>query len=128
MADNWYFTWNNTSFGPFSAAQLRDLAALGRLQPTDIVWKDGMKTGVQASSVHNLFPESKTPMSSLGAQTTKVHEAHAARQGSRGLSSSKHSSGRTLASWLSTRYDQQTPDEQLPEFIPNDLRLKEIRD
>src|SRR5262249_34612094 len=47
-------------FGPFSAAQLRQLAAAGRLRATDTVWKEGMKKGVLAARVKNLFPAPAT--------------------------------------------------------------------
>ena len=43
-------------FGPYSPAQLRALAASGKLRPTDGVWKDGMVHAVAAAKVKNLFP------------------------------------------------------------------------
>ena len=47
-------------FGPFSAAQLRQLAAAGRLRATDTVWKEGLTKGVLAARVKNLFPAPAT--------------------------------------------------------------------
>jgi hypothetical protein len=56
MVDLLYVTRNERTFGPFSAAQLRGLAASGKLHPTDAVWRKGMKETVLASKVVNLFP------------------------------------------------------------------------
>lgn len=56
MADQWYFEWDEKSFGPFSSNQLRKLAMLGRLQPEDIVWKQDRKKGMRADRISNLFP------------------------------------------------------------------------
>jgi hypothetical protein len=56
MADLFYFARNQEQFGPFSAVQLKEFAATRRLQPTDTVWKEGMKKGVLAATVNYLFP------------------------------------------------------------------------
>jgi hypothetical protein len=56
MAEQWYFGWDNKRFGPFSAAQLKELAALGKLRPKDTVWKEGIEKGMLADKVKNLFP------------------------------------------------------------------------
>jgi hypothetical protein len=66
MADLWYYAWGTKRFGPFSAGQLRELVALGRLQPTDTVWKEGVEKGALAAKVSNLFPD-------LQAQARPVH-------------------------------------------------------
>jgi hypothetical protein len=55
MANQWYFAWDDHKFGPFSALQLQELAVLGRLQPSDIVWKNDMEKGVVAEKVQHLF-------------------------------------------------------------------------
>lgn len=52
--------------GPFSAAQLRVLAADGRLQLTDTVWTEGMEAPVLARRVNNLFPAPRAPAPSAG--------------------------------------------------------------
>ena len=56
MADQYYFSQDNASSGPFSAAEMRGLAAAGRLRPTDPVWKEGTGQSVLAARVKNLFP------------------------------------------------------------------------
>jgi GYF domain 2 len=56
MTEQWYFGCDNKRFGPFSAAQLKELAALGKLRPKDTVWKKGIEKGMLADKVKNLFP------------------------------------------------------------------------
>jgi GYF domain 2 len=68
MAEQWYFGWDNKRFGPFSAAQLKELAALGKLRPKDTVWKEGIEKGMLADKVKNLFPAPE-------ATATKDHTA-----------------------------------------------------
>jgi hypothetical protein len=55
MTEQYYFAQDNDQFGPFSAAQMRELAAKGRIRPTDSVWKEGTERKVLASQVKNLF-------------------------------------------------------------------------
>ncbi len=57
MADLFYFARDQEQFGPFSAVQLKEFAASRRLQPTDTVWKEGMKKAVLAATVNYLFPD-----------------------------------------------------------------------
>ena len=55
MADQWYFAWGQNKLGPYTSAEMRVLAASGRLQPQDTVWKEGVDAGVAASRIKNLF-------------------------------------------------------------------------
>jgi GYF domain 2 len=55
MAEQYYFARDNAQFGPFTAAQMRDLAAKGRIQPTDSVWLEGTERKILAAQVKNLF-------------------------------------------------------------------------
>ena len=55
MANEWYFGWDDRRFGPFSEEQLMQLAQRGRIQPTDIIWKEGIEKGILAEKVRNLF-------------------------------------------------------------------------
>jgi hypothetical protein len=43
MASNYYYTRNNQTMGPVSSKDLRQLASLGYLKPTDMVMKEGYK-------------------------------------------------------------------------------------
>jgi hypothetical protein len=61
MAD-WYYTQNGEQRGPVSPAQLRQLAQAGDLQPTDLVFKEGGKEWVAASTVPNLFAKAPSPV------------------------------------------------------------------
>ncbi len=57
MISRLYVARGDRTFGPFSAAQLRGLAATGQLQLTDTVWRHGaMEKSVFAARVKNLFP------------------------------------------------------------------------
>jgi len=56
MADQWYYARDECRLGPFSGRELRELAVCGLLLPTDTVWKLGVKKGVTAAHVKNLFP------------------------------------------------------------------------
>ena len=57
----WYFSKNNQQQGPVSAEQLKQLAASGQLQPTDMVWKEGMGQWAEARKLKGLFPTETTP-------------------------------------------------------------------
>jgi hypothetical protein len=59
MADNWYYATDEKKLGPFSSAQLKELAAAGQLLPSHTVWKEGVEKGVLAARVKNLFPVPK---------------------------------------------------------------------
>ncbi len=52
----WHFTKSGAQAGPVTWTQLRQLAASGQLQPTDMVWKAGMPSWMAAATVQNLFP------------------------------------------------------------------------
>ncbi|MBI1916431.1 MAG: DUF4339 domain-containing protein [Planctomycetes bacterium] len=74
MLKQFYVARNNKRVGPFSAAQLRQFAADGRLQPTDTVWKEGMEGPVPAAKVKNLFlaPSPPTPPAGASAPAENV--------------------------------------------------------
>ena len=55
METQWYYTDQGQRVGPVSPSQLRELAGSGRLQPSDMVWKDGMSNWTAASHVKGLF-------------------------------------------------------------------------
>ena len=57
MADQWYFARDRQKYGPFSTAQMRQLAAERRLLATDMVHKDGESKWVAAFSVMGLFQQ-----------------------------------------------------------------------
>jgi hypothetical protein len=59
MSDNWYYATDEKKLGPFSSAQLKELAGAGQLLPSHTVWKEGIEKGVLAAKVKNLFPAPK---------------------------------------------------------------------
>jgi hypothetical protein len=52
----WFYSVGDTRQGPVTEEDLKRLAADGKLQKSDLVWKDGMKDWVEARSVEILFP------------------------------------------------------------------------
>jgi len=60
MASEWFYTVNGQqSQSPVSDAQIKQMAQSGQLQPTDMIWKDGMPNWVAASTIKGLFPASR---------------------------------------------------------------------
>jgi hypothetical protein len=58
----WHYTQNGQpAAAPVSMAELKQLAASGRLKPTDMVWKDGMPNWTQAGSIPELFAAPGAP-------------------------------------------------------------------
>ena len=60
MAVQWFYGANQARLGPFSARQLKELTVLGRLKPTDMVWKEGVTNGLPASDIRGLFNSIQT--------------------------------------------------------------------
>jgi hypothetical protein len=52
----WYYARGETEKGPLSTAQIKALAAAGKLRPDDYVWKEGMDNWLPAAEVPDLFP------------------------------------------------------------------------
>ena len=71
MATEWYYSQGKARLGPVSSLELRELAALGQLQPTDLVWKDGFAEWVAASKVKDLT--FATPKAVASSQTPPKH-------------------------------------------------------
>jgi hypothetical protein len=55
VESHWYYTEKGLKRGPLSPDQLKHLAASGRLQPSDLVWKEGMAEWVGAGGIKGLF-------------------------------------------------------------------------
>ena len=61
MADEMYYKHGGRQHGPVTGAELKELAAAGKLLPDDLIWKEGMEKWVPARSVKGLFPPAPTP-------------------------------------------------------------------
>jgi hypothetical protein len=61
MAEGWFCTRQGTESGPYTPAQLKQLADAGQLQPGDEVWKGGMTKRVPARAVKGLFAAAGQP-------------------------------------------------------------------
>ena len=70
MASQWYYTNQGQQCGPVASDQLKQLAAAGRLQPSDLVWKQGMPQWSAASHISGLFPNA--PPAGNGPATTQA--------------------------------------------------------
>ncbi len=52
----WYYARDKKKLGPFSFRQLQQIAAAGKLKPSDMVFKEGFQKWVPASSIERLLP------------------------------------------------------------------------
>jgi len=55
--DLWYYVRDKQKFGPVASSGLNRLAISGELQPTDLVWREGMPEWSPAMRVKGLFAE-----------------------------------------------------------------------
>lgn len=62
MAREWHYAIDGERAGPVEPAELRALAAAGRLGPDDLVWKPGLAEWVAARSVRGLFAPGPPPL------------------------------------------------------------------
>ena len=54
MAAEWYYSNGSDRLGPVTASELRELAAQGQIQPTSLIWKQGMGDWIAASKVKDI--------------------------------------------------------------------------
>ncbi len=59
MSQEWYYAQGNERKGPVSSQHLKGLATSGQLQPSDLVWREGMPEWVNASSIKGLFSDQR---------------------------------------------------------------------
>jgi hypothetical protein len=56
MAREFFIGRGEKQYGPFTATELRDLGVDGKIQPTDVVWRDGSNLRTPATKVKGLLP------------------------------------------------------------------------
>lgn len=61
MPDEWYFMKSGRKIGPLSSKTIVDLAASGKLLPTDRIQKKGAASWEEAGAVKGLFPNVSVP-------------------------------------------------------------------
>ncbi|MCA9072810.1 MAG: DUF4339 domain-containing protein [Planctomycetaceae bacterium] len=62
MAGEWYYLIDGEQLGPIPAADLKELADSGVLQPSDLVWKDGMPDWKPAGQIPGLLSSQPPPV------------------------------------------------------------------
>jgi hypothetical protein len=79
----WYYAQNDQEKGPVTTAELRSLAASGKLKAADLVWKDGMGDWTAASQIKGLIPDSPAaPPVADNSDSSKRSKSPAARDAS----------------------------------------------
>jgi hypothetical protein len=124
MAEQWYFGRDNKRFGPFSAPQLKELAALGKLQPKDTVWKEGIEKGMLAEKVKNLFPPPEAAALLADARVPVADERLSRLRLSKDLSSMASQSASNSGPLPPSTNDHAAPEPS--DIIPDGLMLKVI--
>ncbi len=84
MADQWYYATDEQQSGPIGLTELQQLAASGKLRPTDLVWRDGMHQWAPAEVTRGLFTEQHLPpppAPPLSPQPEPAAPAHAPAEG-----------------------------------------------
>ena len=57
----WYYARGNQQQGPVALQALQDLIRSGQLQPSDLVWRQGMPNWVSANQIPELFSNHSAP-------------------------------------------------------------------
>jgi hypothetical protein len=58
LPSQYYIKKGKTKSGPYTSRELRELAASGKLLPTDRIWKKGFRRWRRAAKARGLFPGS----------------------------------------------------------------------
>ena len=84
----WKCRIDGQEHGPLNTEQLRQLAQTGKLEPTDLIWREGLPNWVPASKAKGLFPTGESsPIEALVASADSRKSPKNAKPGSH---SSKH--------------------------------------
>src|SRR5687768_10186395 len=67
MSDRWYVSRGQKKFGPFTAAQMRQLVASGKLKRADAITREGLGRWIRAETVKGLFDNAPPASRGKGA-------------------------------------------------------------
>ena len=56
MTNQWHYAKQGQRIGPVSEEHFKSLALSGEIQPTDMVWTEGMSQWMEAKNIEGLFP------------------------------------------------------------------------
>jgi hypothetical protein len=76
----WYYARGETRKGALSTAQMKALAAAGKIRPDDLVWKEGLENWLPAGEIPELFPVEAGKVKERG-KGTEAGEAEGATTG-----------------------------------------------
>src|SRR4051812_41868853 len=65
MARQWHIGRNGTPYGPYSHKQMREMAGVGELLPTDLVLQEGTSQWSPASQAEAFFPMKSSSVNPL---------------------------------------------------------------
>ena len=85
MGQEWYYSQNSEKRGPVSGAELKALAASGKLKPTDMIWKEGTAKWLPAQSVKGLFPAATVPVPAAAVPRVPAAATAAAKKAAPGV-------------------------------------------
>ena len=111
----WYYARDNKQVGPVSAVDLKQLAAVGKLRPDDLVWREGMTEWSAARNVRGLFEESAapaatTPDAATGSPTEAVAPTPSVSAVPQVPAAPKRHPFDSLLDWLRQRFDARLVD------------------
>lgn len=71
---SWYYSQNGAQYGPVSFPELRQMASMEHLAPSDLIWTEGMQGWTEAYRVSGIFMDPDAP---AGMQGDTALEARA---------------------------------------------------
>jgi len=140
--DEWYFGLDGAEHGPYTFAQMKDMAARGQLDDQHFVWREGMKDWLPVEDVPGLFrvlspsgrmPPPPPPPRARKRQTgppdhrpaeEKQKKAEAERRRAEEARKKAEADAREVQQESSAGFDEKTPAAFLP---PEQLRRKTDR-
>jgi hypothetical protein len=126
-AVRWFIAREGQKVGPFSPSELRQLAVHGLLQPSEMVWTEGMSKWVEAGSIPALFPRQgqKRYWLSVGGQVRGPYAADQLRAAvtARELSLETQACPETGKDWQPLNRMTEFRDFVAPPVSPSQARL-----